>query len=103
VVAQRQGRTAARNILGRREPFNAVPFFWSQHYDVPISYVGHAEEWDHIDVSGSVENRDCIVAFRKGGKTLAVASIYRDRESLEAELAFESRTDDGLQRLAASV
>jgi NADPH-dependent 2,4-dienoyl-CoA reductase/sulfur reductase-like enzyme len=89
VVAQRQGQTAARNILGRREPFNAVPFFWSQHYDVPINYVGHAEEWDRVDVSGSIANRDCMVAFRKGGKTLAMASIYRDRESLEAELEFE--------------
>ena len=103
VVAQRQGQTAARNILGGREPFNAVPFFWSQHYDVPINYVGHAEEWDRIDVSGSVENRDCVVAFRKGGKTLAVASIYRDRESLEAELAFERRAEDKLRQLVPSV
>src|SRR4029077_15014424 len=36
VVALRQGQTAARNMLGAREAFDAVPFFWSQHYDVPI-------------------------------------------------------------------
>jgi NADPH-dependent 2,4-dienoyl-CoA reductase/sulfur reductase-like enzyme len=103
VVAQRQGQAAARNILGQRKPFDAVPFFWSQHYDVPINYVGHAEEWDRIDVSGSVADRDCLVAFRKGGKTLALASIYRDRESLEAELAFERRSEAGLQELVPSV
>jgi NADPH-dependent 2,4-dienoyl-CoA reductase/sulfur reductase-like enzyme len=102
VVAERQGQTAARNILGRRERFDAVPFFWSQHYDVPINYVGHAEEWDHLDVSGSIQDRDCLVAFRKDRRTLAIASIYRDRESLEAELAMERGDEPALQALVPS-
>jgi NADPH-dependent 2,4-dienoyl-CoA reductase/sulfur reductase-like enzyme len=89
VVAQRQGQAAARSILGHREPFNAVPFFWSQHYDVPINYVGHAERWDSIEVEGSIDARDCAVRFVRGGRTLAVATIYRDRQSLEAEVAME--------------
>jgi NADPH-dependent 2,4-dienoyl-CoA reductase/sulfur reductase-like enzyme len=103
VVAQRQGQTAARNILGRRERFDAVPFFWSQHYDVPVNYVGHAEDWDRIDVSGSIEARDCVVAFRKSGKTLAVASIYRDLDSLRAELAMERNDDASLAQLVPAV
>jgi NADPH-dependent 2,4-dienoyl-CoA reductase/sulfur reductase-like enzyme len=89
VVAERQGQAAARDMLGRGEPFRDVPFFWSQHYDVPINYVGHAEGWDEIVVEGSVEDRDCLVAYRKDGRILAVASIYRDSESLRAELAME--------------
>jgi 3-phenylpropionate/trans-cinnamate dioxygenase ferredoxin reductase subunit len=89
VVAERQGQTAARNILGLKERFNAVPFFWSAHYDVFIRYVGHATRWDRIQLSGSLEARDCRVDFLRNGKTLAVATIGRDRESLEAELALE--------------
>lgn len=99
VVAERQGRTAARNMLGRRERFDAIPFFWSQHYDVPINYVGHAERWDRIDIAGSIADRDCLVAFREGGRTLAVASINRDVDSLRAELAMERHDEPALQVL----
>lgn len=89
VVAQRQGQAAARSILGERDQFRAVPFFWSQHYDVPVNYVGHAERWDSIEVEGSIAAKDCAVRFVRGGRTLAVATIYRDRQSLEAEVAME--------------
>jgi NADPH-dependent 2,4-dienoyl-CoA reductase/sulfur reductase-like enzyme len=89
VVAERQGQTAALNMLGAREKFDMVPFFWSQHYDVPINYVGHAERWDAIEVDGDIQGRDCLVRYRQGGRTLAVASIYRDVASLQAELAME--------------
>ena len=89
VVAERQGQTAARNMLGQREPFDAVPFFWSQHYDVPINYVGHAEKWDEIAVDGDIAGKDCLLQYKSGGRVLAVASIYRDVASLEAEVAME--------------
>jgi NADPH-dependent 2,4-dienoyl-CoA reductase/sulfur reductase-like enzyme len=89
VVAERQGQTAGRNMLGQREPFEAVPFFWSQHYDVPINYVGHAERWDEVAVEGDIAARDYMVRYKRDGRVLAVASIYRDLESLQAELAME--------------
>jgi hypothetical protein len=75
--------------MGERQPFAEVPFFWSQHYDVPINYVGHAEKWDAIDISGDVKKRDCLLRYRRNGRTLAAASIYRDVESLKEELAME--------------
>ncbi len=89
VVAQRQGQTAARNMLGQREIFDAVPFFWSQHYDVPINYVGHAEKWDEIAIDGDIAGRDCLLKYKSKGRVLAVASIYRDLASLQAELEME--------------
>ena len=114
VVAERQGQTAAANILGRRERFDAAPFFWSQHYDVQISYVGHApaaggaggagggsgapgpatpatptDNTVEVRVSGSLADRDAAVTFRAGGRVRAVATVFRDRLSLEAELALE--------------
>jgi NADPH-dependent 2,4-dienoyl-CoA reductase/sulfur reductase-like enzyme/nitrite reductase/ring-hydroxylating ferredoxin subunit len=89
VVAERQGQTAARNMLGAQERFDSVPFFWSQHYDVPINYVGHAEQWDEIAIDGSVVGRDCVLRYKSKGRVLAVASIYRDLDSLKAELAME--------------
>jgi NADPH-dependent 2,4-dienoyl-CoA reductase/sulfur reductase-like enzyme/nitrite reductase/ring-hydroxylating ferredoxin subunit len=89
VVAERQGQTAARNMLGGHEAFDAVPFFWSQHYDVPINYVGHAEQWDEIAIDGDIAAKDCLLKYKSGGRVLAVASIYRDLASLQAELAME--------------
>jgi apoptosis-inducing factor 3 len=90
VVAERQGQTAARNMLGARERFQAVPFFWSQHYDLAINYLGHAEKWDTIEIDGEVEKKDCSVRYVRDGRTLALATIFRDLESLEAEAKMES-------------
>ncbi|GEP53409.1 FAD-dependent oxidoreductase [Reyranella soli] len=88
-VAERQGQVAAQNMLGLRQKFDAVPFFWSQHYDVPINYVGHAEKWDELLVDGDIAGRDCLVRYKQGGRTLAAASIYRDVASLQEEVAME--------------
>jgi apoptosis-inducing factor 3 len=90
VVAERLGQTAARNMLGARERYEDVPFFWSQHYDVPINYVGHAQSWDELTVEGDIANRDCVVRYRRSGQLLAAASIYRDVQNLEAELSMEA-------------
>ncbi|HTM19912.1 MAG TPA: FAD-dependent oxidoreductase [Kofleriaceae bacterium] len=99
VVAQRQGQTAARNLLGQQRPFRDVPFFWSMHHDLRISYVGHASAWDRIDVRG---DRECLAAYRRGDRILAVATIGRDHASLQAERLLEQDDQAGLEALLAA-
>jgi NADPH-dependent 2,4-dienoyl-CoA reductase/sulfur reductase-like enzyme/nitrite reductase/ring-hydroxylating ferredoxin subunit len=90
VVAERQGQIAAKNIIGSQQPFTAVPFFWSQHYDVTINYVGHAEKWDAVEFEGNLDAHDCAVTYKWLDRTLAVATISRDLRSLQVERAMES-------------
>ncbi len=89
VVAERQGQTAARNMLGAGEPYDSVPFFWSAHYDQAVSYVGHAITWDETAIGGDVAGGDATVSYVRDGKTMAVATVGRDHASLEAERAME--------------
>jgi len=105
VVAERQGQTAARNILGHRERFDAVPFFWTEQYDFGLAYVGHAEHWDKAEIEGSLERRDCTVTYRLGDRKLAVAVVHRDLEGLRAEVEFErmiARNSPGAQTVQNS-
>jgi len=89
VVAQRQGQTAARNILGAREAFTMQPFFWSNHFDLHIHYVGHGSGKDDTTVFGDLKAKDASVIFRDHEKVTAVVSIGREVENLQAEAALE--------------
>jgi hypothetical protein len=77
-------------MIGESEPFDAVPFFWSAHYDTSVLYVGHAQTWDSLQIDGSVEARDYRVAFRSVDRTPAVATIGRDLDRLLSELELET-------------
>jgi NADPH-dependent 2,4-dienoyl-CoA reductase/sulfur reductase-like enzyme/nitrite reductase/ring-hydroxylating ferredoxin subunit len=89
VVAERQGQTAARNMLGARQRFDAVPFFWTQQHDLGLCYVGHAEKWDRVEIDGNLAAKDCTVTYLQSGRKLAVVTIGRDQDSLAAEIELE--------------
>jgi len=92
VHAERQGQAAARHMMGRREPYRGVPFFWSQHYDAVLNYVGHVEKWDAVEIDGAIAKRDFRVTYTVGGQARAVLTMSRDKESLEAEARMEEAT-----------
>jgi NADPH-dependent 2,4-dienoyl-CoA reductase/sulfur reductase-like enzyme len=93
-AAARQGQAAARNAIGRRERFAAVPFFWSQHYDLVLAYVGHAERVDDAQLFGSLDETNAAVVYRDGGRIAAVATLFRDDVSLAVEAAMEDDASD---------
>jgi hypothetical protein len=88
-------------MLGQQLKFEAVPFFWSKHYDFSIRYVGHAEKWDEAIVSGDLGKQELSIAYQADGKTLAVASVKRDVENLKAEMALEADDEKALHCLLA--
>jgi NADPH-dependent 2,4-dienoyl-CoA reductase/sulfur reductase-like enzyme/nitrite reductase/ring-hydroxylating ferredoxin subunit len=90
VVAERQGQVVARNMLGHRDRYDDIPFFWSAHYDkLSIRYTGHVDHWDETKIDGDVTKLDCAVSYMVGGKRRAMATINRDRQNLETEVAME--------------
>lgn len=97
VVAERQGQVAARNILGYRERYDAVPFFWTRQFGVSLKYVGHTEKWDGVEIDGSLDSKNCTVRYKQSGKTVAVATIGRDIQNLECEAALEASLQTSLR------
>lgn len=97
VVAERQGQAVARAMLGRGAAYRDVPFFWSAHYDTTISYVGHASKYDAVEVFGSIDARDAAIAYRQGGRTVAVATLNRDATSLRVEAAMYAGDDAAVE------
>jgi len=78
-VAEQQGRAAARAMAGAAEPFAAVPFFWTQHFDLQLSYAGVGRGFDDLVMLGDPETGDFLALYASEGRLLAACGT-RDRE-----------------------
>jgi hypothetical protein len=98
VVAQRQGRPPRSTCSASKARFDAVPFFWSQHYDVPINYVGHAESWDEIAIDGDIAG-----ATAQCATTRAARRSPSHRSTGTSRASRRGRDGEGAQRCLNSI
>src|SRR5215212_6486724 len=94
--ALNQGPAAARNMLGKKTPYDNVPYFFSDQYDVGMEYAGYATEWDEVVFRGDVDGREFIAFWLKDGRVLAgmnvnvwdviddIQELIRSRRTVEA-------------------
>ena len=66
--------------------------------DVVSSFVARWTFRDTLEVEGDIKGRDCLVRYRRGGKVLAAASIFRDVDNLKEEAAMERSPDTANSR-----
>ena len=99
VVAERQGQVAAENVLGLQQKYDVVPYFWSQHYDMTIRYLGFSLPWQHVAITGDLAAHHASIVYR-AGKTVGFATMDEDRLNLEAEVAMERNDEKALEALA---
>jgi 3-phenylpropionate/trans-cinnamate dioxygenase ferredoxin reductase component len=73
--ALEQGPAAARSMLGGGEPYDRIPYFFSDQYDVGMEYAGYATEWDEVVFRGDVDGREFIAFWVKDGRVLAGMNV----------------------------
>ena len=73
--ALEQGPAAARSMLGTGEPYDRIPYFFSDQYDVGMEYAGYAAEWDEVVFRGDVDGREFIAFWLKDGRVLAGMNV----------------------------
>lgn len=81
--AIRHGRAAARNMLGQREPFSDVHWFWSDQYEHSIQSAGLIDDTEQLIIRGSLEQRSFSAFGLDGDRLRAVISLNRPRDVLD--------------------
>jgi len=78
--ALKQGQAAARSMLGADEPYQEIPWFWSDQYEHNLQYAGFHRDWDELVVRGSMEGRSFVAFYRKDERILAAVAVDRGRD-----------------------
>jgi 3-phenylpropionate/trans-cinnamate dioxygenase ferredoxin reductase subunit len=75
--AEKQGRAAARSMLGSDAPYAYIHSFWSDQYEHKLEYAGHATTWDQFVVRGSLPERRLVGFYLRGGVLQAAVGLDR--------------------------
>lgn len=97
--ARRQGRAAARNMLGHAEPYVRIPYFYSDQYDLGMEYVGYAPAWDRVIFRGEPASREFVAFWLLEGRIVAGmnANVWQVSDAIAALVA--SRRKVAIERL----
>jgi hypothetical protein len=80
VEAERQGRQAARAMLGRSPLPREAPFFWTRQHGKSIKYVGYAPVWERVVFRGDPAKGSFLAGYYVGESLRAVASLGKERD-----------------------
>lgn len=98
--AMQQGAAAARSMLGRGKPYDAVHWFWSDQYDVNLQYAGFHQGWDGVVMRGNPDTRDFIAFYLSRGCIDAVVALNRGKDVRRAMPLIKARTAVDPRQLA---
>jgi NADPH-dependent 2,4-dienoyl-CoA reductase/sulfur reductase-like enzyme/nitrite reductase/ring-hydroxylating ferredoxin subunit len=101
-VAQQHGRTAAANMLGEGRDYTAVPFFWSNQFDLKLRYVGHAQDAENVRFRGQPGEGPFLAFYGREGAVEAVLGVGRDREMAAAEELLRLHCMPSMKEIATS-
>jgi apoptosis-inducing factor 3 len=89
-------------MLGQHAHYDGVPFFWTEHYDMRIDYLGQAADWDDLAISGRPGDERFVAIYSKGGRVQAVLACGCEREmaQLSERMREPLSTDDVRAMLA---
>jgi 3-phenylpropionate/trans-cinnamate dioxygenase ferredoxin reductase subunit len=73
--ALNQGPAAARNMLGRAEPYDRIPYFFSDQYDVGMEYTGYASAWDEVVFRGDPAGREFVAFWLQDERVVAGMNV----------------------------
>ena len=84
--ALNQGVAAGKNMLGAGEPYDLLPYFFSDQYDLGMEYCGHATTWDEVVFRGDRDSREFIAFWLAGGRVVATlnANVWDVVDDLQA-------------------
>jgi 3-phenylpropionate/trans-cinnamate dioxygenase ferredoxin reductase subunit len=98
-VAFNQGKYAALNMLGQKQVYDVVPYFWSDLADwVSMEYVGPASEWDEIWIRGSIDDGAFTAFYVKDARLAAALTVGRSDDLAVAARLLKEKTDIGTLR-----